>query len=69
LVYTLSPTFELVFDKWGFVFQKTFFTFVEQKTKTMKEGIDDIFFVVGAVFCLTVIILKVVVTVANAFLL
>ena len=35
----------------------------------MRKGIDDIFFVVGAVFCLTVIILKVVVTVANAFLL
>lgn len=35
----------------------------------MRKGIDDVFFVVGAVFCLTVIILKVVVTVANAFLL
>lgn len=35
----------------------------------MRKGIDDIFFVVGAVFCLTVIILKVVVTIANAFLL
>jgi hypothetical protein len=35
----------------------------------MKEGIDDIFFVVGAVLCVTIIILKVVVTIANVFLL